>query len=148
MLEVGRRKEKRNSILSQIFSKCWYCSVFHVFNQLTGAPDNRGTDFIIGFMENYIMGSYVQCELFVTTARTTVVSVKVDSPKCTSPKISASFSITAGSVKQLIFDYRIRVVGSRKESKGISLSLSPSIHLLSIIRLKCYKAMIVQVFCV
>uniref|UniRef100_A0A8W8ILJ9 IgGFc-binding protein N-terminal domain-containing protein n=1 Tax=Magallana gigas TaxID=29159 RepID=A0A8W8ILJ9_MAGGI len=84
-----------------------------------GAPDNRGTDFIIGFMENYIMGSYVQCELFVTTARTTVVSVKVDSPKCTSPKISASFSITAGKVKQLIFDYRIRVVGSRKESKGI-----------------------------
>ena len=83
-----------------------------------GAPDNRGTDFVIGFMENYIAGSAYQCELFITTSRTTVVSVKVDSPKWSSPKISASFSITAGQVKQLMLDYRIRVTGSRKESKG------------------------------
>ena len=89
-----------------------------------GAPDNRGTTFIIGFMENYIMSSPpYQCELFITTARTTVVTVKVDSPKCTSPKISASFSITAGQVKQLMLDYRIRVTGSAKESKGMFIGL-------------------------
>lgn len=83
-----------------------------------GAPDNRGTDFVIGFMDNYIMGGHLQCELFVTTARTTSVSVKVDSPKCSSPRISSSFSITAGNVKQLLFDYRIRMIGSTKGSKG------------------------------
>lgn len=70
-------------------------------------------------MENYIAGSAYQCELFVTTARTTVVSVQVDSPKCSSPQISASFTITAGQVKQLILDYRIRMTGSAKESKGM-----------------------------
>lgn len=84
-----------------------------------GAPDNRGTEFIIGFMENYIAGSAYQCELFVTTARTTVVSVQVDSPKCSSPTISASFSITAGQVKQLMLNYQIRMTGSAKGSKGM-----------------------------
>ncbi|XP_052704188.1 uncharacterized protein LOC128180261 [Crassostrea angulata] len=70
-------------------------------------------------MENYIAGSAYQCELFVTTARTTVVSVQVDSPKCSSPKISASFSITAGQVKQLMLNYQIRMTGSAKGSKGV-----------------------------
>ena len=69
-------------------------------------------------MENYIAGSAYQCELFITTSRTTVVSVKVDSPKWSSPKISASFSITAVQVKQLMPEYKIRETGSRKESKG------------------------------
>jgi hypothetical protein len=82
-----------------------------------GAPDNRGTEFIIGFMDNW--GTDFDCELFVTTARTTVVSVKVDSPKCSSPRISASFSITAGQVKQLFFNNKIRMVGSSKSSKGM-----------------------------
>jgi hypothetical protein len=69
------------------------------------------------------MGGHLQCELFVTTARTTSVSVKVDSPKCSSPRISSSFSITAGQVKQLLFDYRIRMIGSTKSSKGRYLHL-------------------------
>ncbi|XP_061184992.1 SCO-spondin-like [Saccostrea echinata] len=78
-------------------------------------------------MDNYIMGGNLQCELFVTTARTTKVSVKVDSPKCSNPKISASFSITAGQVKQLLFNYKIRMIGSAKGSKGIWVTASDEI---------------------
>nr|XP_034327535.1 uncharacterized protein LOC105323126 [Crassostrea gigas] len=100
----------------------WACSTLV---QLEGAPDNRGTEFIIGFMEN--LGSDYQCELFVTTSRTTVVSVQVDSPKCTSPRISASFTVIAGKVKQLILDYRIRMIGSSKESKGILVKASDEV---------------------
>ncbi|XP_048746179.2 uncharacterized protein LOC125658800 [Ostrea edulis] len=71
-------------------------------------------------MDNY--GTSYECELFVTTSRTTVVSVKVDSPKSSSPKISASFTITAGQVKQLFFNNKIRMVGSSKSSKGIRIT--------------------------
>lgn len=82
----------------------------HVFKDfyscLTGAPDNRGTEFVIGYMENN--GVSINVELFVTTSRTTKVSVTVDSPKCTSPRVSSSFTVTAGQVKQLFISPSIR----------------------------------------
>ncbi|XP_061184993.1 uncharacterized protein LOC133193009 [Saccostrea echinata] len=90
-----------------------------------GAPDNRGTEFIIGFMENN--GVSINVELFVTTSRTTTVSVTVDSPKCTNPRISESFSVTAGQVKQLFFSPSIRMAGSSKSSKGIRVKASDEV---------------------
>lgn len=78
----------------------------NVYSCLTGAPDNRGTEFVIGYMENN--GVTINVELFVTTSRTTKVSVTVDSPKCTSPRVSSSFTVTAGQVKQLFISPSIR----------------------------------------
>eukprot|EP00105_Crassostrea_gigas_P023961 XP_011444035.1 PREDICTED: SCO-spondin isoform X3 [Crassostrea gigas] len=90
-----------------------------------GAPDNRGTEFVIGYMENN--GVSINVELFVTTSRTTTVSVTVDSPKCTSPRVSSSFTVTAGQVKQLFISPSIRMAGSSKSSKGIRVKASDEV---------------------
>ncbi|KAK3083453.1 hypothetical protein FSP39_022988 [Pinctada imbricata] len=89
------------------------------------APDNRGTEFIIGYMENYLTD--YKLELFVTTSKTTSVSVRVRAPKMTNPSLDESFSITAGSVKQLKFSYKFRLTGTEMSSKGILVTASDEI---------------------
>jgi hypothetical protein len=68
-------------------------------------------------MDNYL--SDYDLELFVTTSRTTTVDVEVSSPKWTSPSLNEKFTVTAGVVKQLTFDVKLRLEGSVKQSKGI-----------------------------
>ncbi|XP_061184990.1 SCO-spondin-like [Saccostrea echinata] len=84
---------------------------------LQGAPDNRGTEFIIGFMQNINLNMKV--ELFITTSSSKKVSVSVQSPKSTKPYIRSSFTISKGQVKQLFLDQKIRMDGSAKGTKGI-----------------------------
>ena len=81
----------------------FFCILLKIcFSLGQSAPDNRGTEFIIGYMENYIMSNpSFNLELFVTTSRTTTVSVRVRAPKVSG--LDSSFSITAGQVKQLSF---------------------------------------------
>ncbi|XP_071171034.1 SCO-spondin-like [Mytilus edulis] len=86
----------------------------------TNAPDNRGTEFVIAYMDNYL--STYELELFVTTSRTTIVNVEVTSPKWTNPSVNEKFTVTAGVVKQLLIDLRLRLEGTVKESKGILVS--------------------------
>ncbi|VDI81772.1 Hypothetical predicted protein, partial [Mytilus galloprovincialis] len=88
--------------------------------QRTNAPDNRGTEFVIAYMDNYL--STYELELFVTTSRTTIVNVEVTSPKWTNPSVNEKFTVTAGVVKQLLIDLRLRLEGTVKESKGILVS--------------------------
>ncbi|XP_062620366.1 IgGFc-binding protein-like [Saccostrea cucullata] len=76
-------------------------------------------------MENIALS--IKVELFVTTSRTRPVSVKVDTPKSTSPRISESFSVVAGQVKQLFFDPKIRMSGSSKSNKGIRIVASDEV---------------------
>ncbi|XP_069105026.1 SCO-spondin-like isoform X1 [Argopecten irradians] len=90
------------------------CSLAPVVN---GAPDNRGTEFIIGFMEN--IAESMNVELFVTTMRTTTVNVRVTAPRYSAAGINEAFSITAGTVKQLFFHPRIRLRGNEKSSKAV-----------------------------
>lgn len=68
-------------------------------------------------MDNYL--SDFKLELFVTTSRTTTVNVEVTAPKWTSPRVNEKFSVTAGQVKQLFIDLRLRLEGTVKQSKGI-----------------------------
>lgn len=90
-----------------------------------GAPDNRGTKFVIGFMENYAT-SY-NLEIFVTTYKAGAITVSVTSPKWTSPSISQSFTVTAGTVKQVLVSNSLRMAGSGKSSKGILVTGSDEI---------------------
>ncbi|XP_062620365.1 uncharacterized protein LOC134281944 [Saccostrea cucullata] len=85
--------------------------------QVIGAPDNRGTEFIIGFMQNINLNMKV--ELFITTSSKKSVSVSVQSPKSSKPYIRSSFTISKGQVKQLFLDQNIRMDGSAKGTKGI-----------------------------
>ncbi|XP_069105029.1 uncharacterized protein [Argopecten irradians] len=82
-----------------------------------GAPDNRGTEFIIGYMENIAVSMNV--ELFVTTMRTTTVNVKVTAPRYSAAGINEAFSVTAGTVKQLFFTPSIRLAGNEMSSKAV-----------------------------
>ncbi|KAJ8314515.1 hypothetical protein KUTeg_006665 [Tegillarca granosa] len=67
-------------------------------HHVQGAPDNRGTEFIIGFMDNYEPPSVVyDLELFVTTSRTTTVNVRVRCPNYGT--YDKSFTVTAGYVQ-------------------------------------------------
>ena len=83
---------------------------------------------MIGFMENYIMStpSY-NLELFVTTSRTTTVSVRVRAPKVSSPKLDSQFTITAGKVKQLTFSNKFRLTGTEMSNKGILVTASDEV---------------------
>ena len=85
---------------------------------LGGAPNNRGKEFIVGFMEN--QGTTIDVEIFVTTMRTVTVNVNVTAPLYSS-SINNQFSVKAGEVKQLFFPPGIRPVGSQKVSNGIHI---------------------------
>ncbi|XP_071168590.1 uncharacterized protein [Mytilus edulis] len=90
-----------------------------------GAPDNRGTEFIIAYMDNYLEN--FPLELFVTTSRTTTVDVQVTSPGWTNPSVNEQFSVIAGSVKQLFINLKLRLNGSVKEKKGILVTATDEI---------------------
>lgn len=96
-----------------------------ILNSFSGAPDNRGTRFVIGFMENY--QARYNLEVFVTTYKATSVSVSVTSPKWSSPSVSQSFSVIVGTVKQVLFSNALRMTGSGKSSKGILITGSDEI---------------------
>ncbi|XP_060070843.1 uncharacterized protein LOC132550773 [Ylistrum balloti] len=81
------------------------------------APDNRGTEFIIGYMEN--LGQDIDVELFVTTMRRANVSVDITAPHFESAEIHHRFNVSYGMVKQVHFHNDIRVVGSSIDTKGV-----------------------------
>lgn len=76
-------------------------------------------------MQNHYENNDV--ELFVTTSRTTTVSVRVTSPKYSNPKIDTSFSITAGQVKQVFISNRLRMYNTGKDSKGLRIEGSDEV---------------------
>ncbi|XP_069140374.1 uncharacterized protein [Argopecten irradians] len=80
-------------------------------------PDNAGTEFIIGYMEN--IAANFDVELFVTTMKTTTVNVQITAPRYLSAGISESFTVTSGYVKELAFSPLIRMSGTNLASKGI-----------------------------
>ncbi|KAJ8310380.1 hypothetical protein KUTeg_012245 [Tegillarca granosa] len=85
------------------------------------APDNRGTEFIIGFMQNYNDPDRepMDNELFITTSKTTPTNVLVQAPRYPSLGLNESFSVIAGTVKQLNIKSDIRLIGTSMEAKGI-----------------------------
>ncbi|OWF44660.1 Hemicentin-1 [Mizuhopecten yessoensis] len=87
------------------------------FSGTLGAPDNRGTEFIIGYMQN--IAESLNVELFVTTMRTTTVNVRITAPRYSDAGINEAFTVTAGTVKQLFFHPRIRLYGNEMSSKAV-----------------------------
>lgn len=75
-------------------------------------------------MENIAVA--YEIELFITTTRTSTVSVQVTAPKYSS-SINEQFTVTAGSVKQLFFSPSLRMSGSSSSSKGILVSASDEV---------------------
>ncbi|XP_061171858.1 uncharacterized protein LOC133181356 [Saccostrea echinata] len=76
-------------------------------------------------MENY--ASNFNLEIFVTTYKSLPVSVSVTSPRWSSPSISESFTVTVGTVKQVLVNNALRMTGSGKSTKGIRITGSDEI---------------------
>ncbi|XP_069114974.1 uncharacterized protein [Argopecten irradians] len=81
------------------------------------APDNRGKEFVIGYMEN--LGHDIDVELFITTMRRKNVSVEISAPHFKDAEIQHRFNVSYGMVKQVHFPNNIRMVGSSLDKKGI-----------------------------
>ena len=78
------------------------------FSVAGGIPDNRGTEFVIGYMANDDTDNELQ--LFVTTSKTTSVSVQV-----TAPRYSASRRILLISVYGIVsFNFKVRYTLSKE----------------------------------
>ncbi|KAK3094414.1 hypothetical protein FSP39_001502 [Pinctada imbricata] len=90
-------------------------------------PDYKGTEFIVGFMENVVSSHPV--ELFVTTMRTTIVNVHVSAPKSALSIAVQNFTVTAGKVEHLFFDVGFRMRGTGLNSKGILVTADDEIVL-------------------
>ena len=88
-------------------------------------PDNRGTEFIIGYMEQSEANK--ELELFVTTSVTASVSVRVTSPLFPSPQLDSSFTVTSGQVEQLKFSNELRLEGTEMSKKGILVKASDEV---------------------
>ncbi|KAJ8310861.1 hypothetical protein KUTeg_012726 [Tegillarca granosa] len=58
-------------------------------------------------------------ELFITTSKTTPTNVLVQAPRYPSLGLNESFSVIAGTVKQLNIKSDIRLIGTSMEAKGI-----------------------------
>jgi len=104
-----------------------------VANAVFGAPqqtppDNRGTEFILMFMENLRLGAQVfDLELYCTTQEKTPVTVHVTTPLWSTPRVDKTFTVVDGSVTKVIIDSSLRMVGSSISDKGISVTANAEI---------------------
>lgn len=96
-----------------------------------GAPDNRGREFVIVFMENMLrptQGSPDDLQLFVTTARPYDVSVTVTAPGISSATIDSRFEVQAGQVNQIFLPYDDVVMkGSSRDSRAVYVTATDEI---------------------
>ena len=89
------------------------------FSVSGGIPDNRGTEFVIGYMANDDTDNELQ--LFVTTSKTTSVSVQVTAPRYSASRrilffLSVFGIFSLNFIAGYIFSKEIRCFGSFKVS--------------------------------
>lgn len=95
---------------------------------ISGALDNRGTEFIITFMDNKILENRdIQPEIFITTAKSHLVHVTVTSPGVQNSHLHDSFSITNGHVKRVAVDTSYRLNQTEFSKKGILIQADDEI---------------------
>jgi hypothetical protein len=90
-----------------------------------GLPDNKGSHFVVAFMENFQKS--LPIELFITTAKPYDVKVAVTSPKWNSPSIFESFTIASGQSKQILISNELRMYGTGKSEKALSVSATDEV---------------------
>ena len=95
------------------------------FAIIAGILDNRGTQFVLGFMENFQATLF--SELFITTSKPHPVSVHISSPRWASPKIDTTLTVESGVVEQVNISSSLRMRGTSLSSKGILIEASDEI---------------------
>ncbi|KAK3088262.1 hypothetical protein FSP39_016736 [Pinctada imbricata] len=99
-------------------------------------PDNRGTEFIISFIENdgNKGSNWKFVDLFIGTASVNNVFVNVSAPRLPDAKLKENFHISFGKVEHLKLDYIVINEGSKRSSKGILITATDEIIVFSINR--------------
>ncbi|XP_052252891.1 uncharacterized protein LOC127859481 isoform X4 [Dreissena polymorpha] len=86
-------------------------------------PDNKGTEFILMFMENVATADkQFDLELYCTTQQTTPVTVHVTTPLWNNPRVDETFTVIDGNVTKIIISASLRMTGSGVDTKGIHVS--------------------------
>ncbi|XP_078685306.1 uncharacterized protein LOC144918406 [Branchiostoma floridae x Branchiostoma belcheri] len=80
------------------------------------APDNRGTEFMLGFLQNL---SPPELELFITSASTTPASVTVSAPGV---GFTRRLTVTDAAVQVVSLPQSLALSGNEKAQKGVSIT--------------------------
>lgn len=83
--------------------------------------DNRGTNFVLGFMENFQATLF--SELFITTSKSLPVSVNITSPRWHTSGMHLSLTVVSGTVEQVNSSSSLRMTGSSLNLKAFSSNL-------------------------
>ncbi|KAK3092135.1 hypothetical protein FSP39_025493 [Pinctada imbricata] len=91
-----------------------------IISLIIGALDNRGDEFIIGFMDNKILQNKdLEPEIFITTNENVTVTVHITAPKAQGLHLDQTFTLTRGDVKQIKVPQALRHHETELTSKGI-----------------------------
>ncbi|XP_056011017.1 uncharacterized protein LOC130051889 isoform X2 [Ostrea edulis] len=91
------------------------------------ALDNRGTKFVVAFLDNLAHRNDISPELFVTTASHAPVHVHVTSPGSKNPSIRQSFVVTRGVVHKVAVDPHFRLNHTELVHKAIRITADAEI---------------------
>ncbi|XP_019614670.1 PREDICTED: IgGFc-binding protein-like, partial [Branchiostoma belcheri] len=84
------------------------------------APDNRGTEFMVGFLQNAYTGSSdPELELFITSASSTPASVTVSAPYV---GFTRHLTVTNAAVQVVKLSESLALSGNEKAQKGVSIT--------------------------
>ncbi|XP_063413689.1 IgGFc-binding protein-like isoform X1 [Mytilus trossulus] len=100
--------------------------LFLFFQLALGALDNRGTEFMVAFMDNKILeNNDIQPEIFVTTAKNKLVHVTITGAP--NSKLHQTFTVTRGQVHRAAFDTSYRLVQTELARKAILIQADDEI---------------------
>ncbi|KAI8513851.1 Carboxypeptidase N [Branchiostoma belcheri] len=84
------------------------------------APDNRGTEFMVGFLQNaYARSPNPELELFITSASSTPTSVTVSAPGAS---FTRRLTVTDAVVQVVSLPQSLALSGNEKAQKGVSIT--------------------------
>ncbi|XP_061187977.1 uncharacterized protein LOC133196042 [Saccostrea echinata] len=107
--------------------KSFLCGLFFL-PLVYSALDNRGTKFIVAFLDNFHSPKIdINPELFITTASHKPVHVHVNSPGSTNPRVHQSFVVTRGIVHKEEVDPHFRLNHTELVNKAIKITADDEI---------------------
>ncbi|XP_076085689.1 IgGFc-binding protein-like [Mytilus galloprovincialis] len=94
----------------------WIC----VLQIALGVLDNKGTEFLVAFMDNKVLhGHDIKPELFVTTDSRHLVHINISSPGISNSQLRTQFTVSRGQVHLVQIDTSYRLDHTESSQKAI-----------------------------
>ncbi|XP_078695151.1 uncharacterized protein LOC144924079 isoform X4 [Branchiostoma floridae x Branchiostoma belcheri] len=97
--------------------------VFGTCQQVLTSPDNRGTEFVVGFLQNYGVS---QLELFITSASSEPTTVTITAPGVSYTK---QLVVTDAAVQVVTLPRSVMLTGHERAQKGVLVTADREIIL-------------------